>query len=119
MSIEEIDPYWKPKSWESSSGRYKPMPLHPGIFMSPCEKNTWWNCTNQRVILGDLVIYFHYQHVMAFYTPTTGLRIAENWNHGSILGRVLNYISKDKNIRIKHEQVVEELAKYLREDFSF
>lgn len=117
MSVEEINPYWKPDHWDNPNSKNRP--IHPGIFMTPSTENTWWNPTNQRLILGDLVIYFHYNNVMAFYTPTSGLRIAENWKRSSSLGRVLNEINPDKKIRIKREDLVAELAKYLTEDFSF
>lgn len=117
MSVENNDPYYKPKYWDKPSSRERP--LHPGIFMAPSVENTWWNSRNQKIVLGDLVIYFHYQHVIGFYTPTTGLRVAENWSKSSSLGRVLNEINPDKKIRIKREDLITELAKYLSEDFNF
>jgi len=119
MSVENTDPYWRPKHWENERGLNRDMPIHPGIFLSPCIEGSWWNPTNLKIVLGDMVIYFHYQHVMAFYTPTGGLRVAENWTKTSSLGRMLNGINPDKKIRIKREDLVAELAKYITEDFSF
>jgi hypothetical protein len=116
MTVEEkeFEPYKMPHHWGQRA-----QPLHPSLFMSPTDVTTWWNAGNTKLILGELVIYFNYQHVLAFFTPLTGLRISENWTGGSSLGRMLNTINKDKNIRIKREQVVEELAKYLTEEFHF
>lgn len=115
MSLNEPDndPYWRPNWWKNTPN------MNPSICNTPTSAQTWWSSSNQKIILGDLVIYFHYQFVIGFYAPTTGLIIAENWMSSSSLGRALNSINKDKKIRIEHQQLLNALTNYLREDFHF
>jgi len=115
MSINEpkTDPYWKPDFYKRR-GEY-----FASIMLTPTDGRTWWNTSSTKLILGDLVIYFHYQYVLGFYTPNGGLIISENWDRSSSVGRVLNGINEDKSIREPHDVVLNKLTEYLREDFFY
>lgn len=111
----ESDPYWRPKYLNNARDQF----INPELFICPIDGNTWWRTINQKIIMGNLVVYYYYQHVVAFYTSTIGLVISENWDRTATLGRVLNQINKDKSIRINRIEVVERLTKYLKEEFHF
>lgn len=110
------DPYEMPPFWQNTQHAEH---INTSITMTWHANKRWWTMSDRKLILGDLVMYFYYSFVIAFYTPTTGLRISENFKKSSHMGTLLNNIHKDKKIRIDHEQLLAELAKYLREDFYF
>ncbi len=103
----DTDPYDVPKWWEHR---------HEHINKSLCYDNTK---TAPKLIIGDLVLYFWGPSVIAFFAPTKGLRICENYNRTSSLGMALNSLNRDKNIRIEHKDLLDEVTEYLREDFCF
>lgn len=51
---------------------------------------------------GDLTLWFSYSTVVGFHHPTTGTIVHENvW--GVTTGKHLNWISRDKTIRVSSE----------------
>ena len=69
--------------------------------------------SSRAVVVGDLTLYFSYQTVVAFEdNKTNQFVICENkWS--STTGRHLNWISRDKNIRVPYEEFQEKLEKTL------
>lgn len=80
-----------------------------GIYSSP-------NNHACKVEIGDLTLYYSYNTVVAFSTIESGLVVCENaW--GTTTGKHINWINKDKKIRVPVEQfrkrLRQVLAKYL------
>lgn len=66
-----------------------------------------------KVTIGNLTIYFSYQTVIAFYTMETGLVIRKNeW--GTTTGKHMNWIDRDKSIRIKGADFEKQINKLLK-----
>lgn len=55
------------------------------------------------VTIGDAIVYFSYDTAVAFCTPQQGLVVCENiW--GTTTGKHLNWLSKDKSIRLPKKE---------------
>ena len=62
---------------------------------------------------GGISIYFSYQTIVAFRHSKTGLVISTNeW--GNTTGKHLNWIDRDKKIRIPHKDVLTKLASVMK-----
>ena len=66
-----------------------------------------------RIGVGGLVLYFSYKTVVAYRTISEGLVICENvW--GTTTGKHLNWINRDKSIRISMADFEKKLHKLLK-----
>lgn len=66
-----------------------------------------------QVNIGNLELCFSYRTVVAFATPSTGLRVCEN-HWGTTTGKHLNWIDGgDKKSRIPYSQFQQELQQVL------
>ena len=52
---------------------------------------------------GRIELYFSYQTLVAFSAPGLGLNISQNY-WGTTTGKHLNWISRDKSIRLNSEE---------------
>jgi hypothetical protein len=66
------------------------------------------------VQLGDLILYFSYDTVIAFESPKTFLVVSKNY-WSKTTGKHLNWISPNKKIRVASEEFERALKETLRE----
>ncbi len=65
-----------------------------------------------RVYLGNLVLWFSYETVVAFHVPGQPRVVSENvWSQTT--GRHLNEISADKSARVPHDEFTRKLGEVM------
>lgn len=67
--------------------------------------------------IGSIRLYYSYKTIVAYYAPDSKLVVSENvW--GPTTGKHLNWISRDKKIRLDRAEFVERLQSMLEKYVS-
>jgi len=82
-------------------------------YRNPHTNYYGWGIHNNKVILGNLAIWFHYRIPIAFQKGDEKTVICANERGCSGIGRALNTISRDKSIRICYDDFLFQLHEVL------
>jgi hypothetical protein len=73
-----------------------------------------WGRHNNRVMIGNFVLYFHYNMPIAFKDEDNKLIITRNEKGATSIGRALNSLDRNKDVRISWNDFYNKLLKRMR-----